>query len=267
VVLRDNDVTSENLEYFLQNYFPDRLKKSPKSRFLFAYSGHGISEGSKENPTGYLLKSTARNFEDKLNSINMSVLRVYLQQVIDAGYQTLALINACHSGAFLNRLPFGNPGQPNAGGVYIPREPGAHAITAGGSNQLTWHLPALGKGSVFFEKLLAGLGGQADLFPVYPDGHRGDGVITVDEIATYLREEVSLATNHMQVPLPADLALNRSIGGFFFLNRQRMVDKGVVPQWNPSQATSFGVVSEDATTLIRIEEDHEDCESQPMFIP
>ena len=250
VVLRDGDVTMENLEYFLQDYFPDRLRKSPKSRFLFAYSGHGMAEGSKEAPTGYLLKSTARSLDDKLNSINMSVLRVYMDQVIDAGYQTLALINACYSGAFLNRRAFGNiPGQQTAGGIYFPRNGGAHAITAGGSNQLSWHDPKLGNGSVFFEKLLAGLEGQADLFPIYPDGHRGDGIITVDEIATYLREEVSLATNQAQIPIAADLALNRSLGGFFFLNRQKMIANGVVPEWSPKRATAFGIVAEE--TLIR----------------
>jgi uncharacterized caspase-like protein len=233
VVLRDGDVTSENLEYFLQNYFPDVLRHSPKARFLFAYSGHGMAEGSKENPTGYLLKSTARNFSDKQNSINMSVLRVYLDQVIDAGYQTLILINACYSGAFLSRRPFGNTSRSNvAGGIYFPKNGGAHAITAGGSNQLSWHDPKLGKGSVFFEKLLAGLGGQADTFPINPDGSRGDGVITVDEIATYLQEEVRFATNQEQIPVPADLALNRSLGGFFFLNRQKMIANGVVPDWN-----------------------------------
>ena len=241
VVLRDADVTSDNLEYFLQNYFPDRLRNSPKSRFLFAYSGHGMAEGSKDNPTGYLLKSTARSLQDKLNGINMTVLRVYLEQVVDAGYQTLALINACNSGAFFSRRPFGSTaGAATAGGIYFPKNGGAHAITAGGSNQLTWHDPKLGRGSVFFEKVLAGLGGQADMFPIYPDGHRGDGVITVDEIATYLREEVSLATNQAQIPIPADLALNRSLGGFFFLNRQRMIANGVVPEWPPRRGTSFG---------------------------
>lgn len=240
VVLRDGDVTIENLEYFLQDYFPDRIKRFPKTRFLFAYSGHGMTEGSKDYPTGFLLKSTARNFTDKQNSINMTVLRDYLDQVIEAGYQTLALINACHSGAFLSRRSFGG-----SGGIYFPKYGGAHAITAGGSDELTWHDPKLGKGSVFFEKLLAGLGGQADTFPVYPDGHRGDGIITVDEIATYLREEVSLATNQSQIPIPADLALNRSLGGFFFLNRQRMVAEGIVPDWNPSRATSFGVSAEE----------------------
>ncbi len=246
VVLKDGDVNSDNLEYFLQNYFPDRLRKFPKSRFLFAYSGHGMVEGPRENPTGYLLKNTARSLSDKLNSINMSVLRVYIDQVIDAGYQTLVLINACHSGAFLSRRPFGGTSNASAGGIYLPKYGGAHAIMAGGTNQLSWHDPKLGRGSVFFEKLLAGLGGQADTFPIYPDGHRGDGVVTVDEIATYLREEVSFATNQDQIPIPSDLALNRSLGGFFFLNRQKMVSSGIVPEWTPKRATAFGIKAEEA---------------------
>lgn len=245
VVLKDGDVTEDNLKYFLEDYFPDRLRQSPKPRFLFAYSGHGMAEGPKENPSGYLLKSTARNFNDRLNGINMSVLRVYMSEVMDAGYQTLALINACYSGAFLSRRSFGSkPSAQSGGGIYFPKNGGAHAITAGGSNQLTWHDPKIGKGSVFFEKLLAGLGGQADTFPIYPDGHRGDGVITVDEIATYLREEVSLATNQEQIPIPADLALNRSLGGFFFLSRQKMIANGVIAEWNPKRATAFGVDAE-----------------------
>ena len=35
VVLKDGDVTLENLQFFLQTYFSERLKKFPKSRFLF----------------------------------------------------------------------------------------------------------------------------------------------------------------------------------------------------------------------------------------
>ena len=41
VVLKDGDMTLANLNYFLENYFPQRLAESPHSRFLFAYSGHG----------------------------------------------------------------------------------------------------------------------------------------------------------------------------------------------------------------------------------
>ncbi len=242
VILKDGDVTEDNLRYFLENYFTDRLRKFPKSRFLFAYSGHGMSEGAKNYPTGFLLTSAARSLDDKLNSINMTVLRVYLDEVVEAGYQTLALINACYSGAFVSRRPFGSSsGDVPPGGVYFPRYAGAHAITAGGSGQLTWHDPRLGRGSVFFEKLLAGLEGRADTLPIYPDGHRGDGIITIGELSAYLQNEVSLATNQQQTPIPADLEINGSQGGFFFLNRERMIAQGLVPDWNPKANTAFGV--------------------------
>lgn len=267
-MLKDGDVTEDNLKYFLENYFPDRLRNSPKSRFLFAYSGHGMAEGPKEDPSGFLLKSAARNLNDKVNAINMSVLRVYIDEVMDAGYQTLALINACYSGRFLSRRAFGaNSGVQQAGGIYFPKNGGAHAITAGGSNQLTWHDPKLGNGSVFFEKLLAGLGGQADTFPIHPDGSRGDGVITVDEIATYLQEEVALATHQEQIPIPVDLALNRSLGGFFFLSRQKMIANGAVTEWNPRHATPFGVVAEEAViNAKKYYSDRQYAKALPLFL-
>ena len=71
VVLKNEQVTTQNLEYFLQGYFADRLKKFPKSRFLFAYSGHGMTQ----NQNGYLLKSTARNLKDRRRSIKVDVLK------------------------------------------------------------------------------------------------------------------------------------------------------------------------------------------------
>ena len=107
VVLRDGEVTLDNLAYFLQHYFPDRLRRFPKSRFLFAYSGHGMADGPPDNPTGYLLKATATNLQDKTNGIPMRVVRVFIDQVVDVGHQVLVLINACNSGAFFSRRPFG----------------------------------------------------------------------------------------------------------------------------------------------------------------
>ena len=232
VVLKDGDMSAENLRYFMEVYFPDRLQKFPKSRFLFAYSGHGIALGSASDPRGFILTSAAKNFIDTEHAINMATLRLYMDELADAGYQTLALINACHSGVFL-RSAFG-------GGSLLPKEPGAHAITAGGSDQRTWSDPHIGRGSIFFEELLSGLGGKADLFPVASDGHRGDGIITVEEIATYLRQEVSLNTGQSQTPILTDLKRGGSNGGFFFLNRQRMVDRGFIPAWDPERNTSFG---------------------------
>ena len=240
VVLQDGDVSYPTLRYFLEIYFPARLRQSPKSRFLFAYSGHGMTEGSAENPFGYLLLSTARNLHDQENGISMDVIRTFVDRVIDAGHQVLVLINACHSGVFLNRRPFGETGT-----VYLPREKGAHVVTASGSGQLSWHDPRIGPGSVFFEKLFAGLGGQADTYPIDPrTGQRGDGIITANEIGTYLREEIQMATRGEQIPLPADISPHRSLGTFFFLNRQKQIAKGIVPDWDRSRARPFGIAAE-----------------------
>src|SRR5262245_55293721 len=65
VVLKGEDVTEANLSFFLQRYFPRRLRDFPKSRFLFAYSGHGIVVDNKS----YILTSDARHLSDSFNSI------------------------------------------------------------------------------------------------------------------------------------------------------------------------------------------------------
>lgn len=221
VVLKDGNVTIKNLMFFLQTYFPDRLKKFPKSRFLFAYSGHGMTEGS----SGYLLKNTARSLTDKANSINLGVVRVFVDEVVRSGHHVLVLLNACYGGAFLRRS-FGGPKR------LIPRNPGAHAITAGGTGEQTWHDPKAGEGSVFFEKVFAGLDRRAD--------SSEDGLIGVYELFSYLKREVQIFTDQDQNPQIGDLSKHGSKGEFFFLNRDRQVAKGVLPEWKPERATPFG---------------------------
>ncbi|MCI5137401.1 MAG: DUF1566 domain-containing protein [Candidatus Electrothrix sp. AR1] len=199
VVLRDDQVTLPNLEYFLQTYFPARLKKFPKSRFLFAYTGHGMTENNK----GYLLKSTARSLGDKGHAIHVNVLKVYIDEVVAAGHQVLVLLNSCHSGTFLKRS-YGDV-------VLLPKYPGAHAITAGGPSELAWHIKEVGSGSIFYEKLLAGISGIADA--------EKDGIVTGNELYSYLRREIQMVTDQGQNPQMGDISLHGSRGEFFFLNR------------------------------------------------
>jgi len=99
ILLKNEDMNYDNLAFFLQGYFPDRLKQFPRSRFLFAYSGHGITEEAR----GYFLLDTARNFSDRTHSIKLKVVRDLFDEVIESGHHVLVLINACYSGAFLKR--------------------------------------------------------------------------------------------------------------------------------------------------------------------
>jgi hypothetical protein len=224
VVLRDGDMTFDNLQYFLQVYFPERLKASPHSRFLFAYSGHGITDGS----SGYLLESTAESLDDRNNALDLSIVHVLVQHVVNAGYQTLVLLNACYGGAFLK-----NSFTPSRS---IPKKPGAYAITAGGSRERTWSDPSVGKGSLFFETVFKGLAGAADL--------AGDGIITAEELAAYLKKQIQIFTDQSQNPQSGNLLVDdEHVGSFFFLNRTKMVQNKVVPAWNPGKATPFGEIS------------------------
>lgn len=231
VVLKDGDMTLENLNYFLENYFPQRLAQSPHSRFLFAYSGHGYSIKTGAGTTGYLLTSSATGFTDPVNRVGLDVLRTMFNPVIDSAEKVLVLINSCESGAFWGRRGYGAS----------PLEPGekaAEAITASRSEQESLALDSVGPGSVFFEKIIAGLGGPADKSPT-------DGVVTFHELATYLLDEIRYATNGKQNPVDGDISRNGSVGEFFFLNRNRQISFGNAPPWNPKDAVAFGVPDQD----------------------
>ncbi len=226
VVLRDDDVTFGNLQYFLETYFPKQLRDSPHSRFIFAYSGHGMTERKH----GFLLTGAARSLSDKQNSIDMDILRVFIEQTVEAGYQSLILINACHSGAFAGH-------QAEGPWDYMLKRPGAHAILSAGPQDASWG--ENDKGSYFYQKFIQGLNGDAD--------SRGDGIITVADLGAYLQREVSLATSGRQVPtLPQDISPGVSDGGVFFFNRAKAVRIADLPEWNPGRLVPYG--SEDLRT-------------------
>lgn len=219
VVLLDEDMTPENMRFFLTRYFPQRLSESPRSRFLFAYSGHGMTN---ENDRGYLLTSEARSLDDWFNGISFAELRAQFQDIVDRGHQVLVLINACYGVDFHRGLAFGGEDDPPI--APKPTREGAHAITAGGSGEVSWHDPnfpdSIGpKGSIFFEAVLAALDGRADKLPE-------DGIVSVAELQAYLHGTVSRFTDEHQNPTASDMKAATSPGGFFFLDRHRQMKEG-----------------------------------------
>jgi hypothetical protein len=224
VVLLDEDVTEANLSYFLERYFPKQLQAFPGSRFLFAYSGHGTT---RPDGHGFLLTSDATGFDDFMeHGIDLSVVRAMLNADVYSGHFVLVLVNACYASDLHGRVSFGDT-------PYWPKLEGAHVITAGGSNEQTWADPSLGPGSIFFETLLAGLNGRADRLPQ-------DGIVTEKEIETYLIGTIKQFTDEHQNPYASDLRPERSRGGFFFLDQERMVERKVLGPWDPRRLWSFG---------------------------
>ncbi|WP_085298898.1 caspase family protein [Cognaticolwellia mytili] len=205
VVLTNDDVNYENLKYFLQTYFKSKIEKFPQSRFLFAYSGHGNLDGED----GYLVQSSASSLNDLEHSIGVDILRPLIKRVMDKSHHTLVLLNACHAGSFLSSS-FGNK-------KYLPRKRGAHAITAGGTLEETYSIPEVGEGSVFFEFVLDGIRGGADLVP-----EGGDGIVTTDELYSYINYQ-TISVTSVQTPRRGDLRPNNdsSEGNFFFIDQDR----------------------------------------------
>jgi hypothetical protein len=243
VVLLDEAVTSENLAYFLTQYFPRRLEERPGSRFLFTYSGHGMTES---NDRGYLLTSQAQSLTDRWASIPMFTVRAQLQEIVDSGFQVLALINSCYSSDFHRMIKFGEDDKELRPPVR-PNEPGAHVITAGGTGELTWHNPQFGvgdgpKGSVFFEAVIAALEGRADKIP-------SDGIVSVDELEAYVKNVVPQFTDKRQHPMGDDLINEGSLGGFFFFDRATMVSAGLADRLEGEwwSALAFGGTNDDET--------------------
>jgi len=231
VVLKDGDFNFENLNYFLQTYFPAHLKNSPHARFLLAFSGHGYADVSANDARGFLLTSSATTVKDEVNRIGLDILRTLILPDIAQAEKTLVLINSCQSGAFLGRKTFGvNP--------LGPGERGAHAIMASRTNQQSFQLDAVGPGSVFFEKIFAGLEGAADTSP-------RDGIVTYHELDSYLHQEIPYATHGAQNPMEGDISLNGSVGEFFFLNRSQQAKLGNSKPWNPGSAQTFGIAEND----------------------
>jgi hypothetical protein len=229
VVVRDGDMTYDNIAYFLQSYFPDRLRKNPRSRFVFAYSGHGMFD--KETEQGFLLGSNAVALNDRVHGLDMAVVKTLLSGPLRTGHHILALINACHSGAFVARTPFG--GDPEA---HIPEKPGAHVILCGGTHEKGYQIPEVGKGSVFFEKFLAGVRGHADIYPK----SGGDGLITVNELATYITQEVRFSTDRDSNPISFDISRHGSLGSLYFLDKERFNKVHATPSLATGPRTSFG---------------------------
>ena len=213
IVLENEHVNESNLSYFLQNYIPNRLKNNKNSRFLFAYSGHGYTANNK----GYLLNSNARSCSDKSNSLQLTILKSYLEETILEAHRSLVLLNACYGGQLCS------DGKVSLG-ESLTDKPGAHIITAGWDNELVY-AKSRSEGSLFFEKVLEAL----------YSSYNTDGIealISTDEIYSYVLNEIRQEFNYMQNPRICDMYPEGGGGGhFYFMNRKKLEDLKLVRKW------------------------------------
>nr|WP_311529140.1 GH25 family lysozyme [uncultured Ralstonia sp.] len=231
IVLRNLDATVDNINYFLEDYLPNRASDfDKKARLLIAYSGHGRygkSDGSTDTRAAFVL-SAASDVGGSSNVYKMQDLASDIEVLAGRYFHVLTLINACYGGGFFTS---GSPG----GNADSFRKPGSYALTAGSSDDL---VPALDpkRGSLFFDLLISGITqGSAD--PLYWDAYStvsGDGssvhqsgLTRTLALATYLtsayariaRERATTDLNfHLSDPWIGPAQTGIAWGGFFFLS-------------------------------------------------
>jgi uncharacterized caspase-like protein len=204
-LVEDEHVTLDTFQY-PQKYF--KAKIQPDDRFLFYYSGHGltVTEGGKRR--GYL-PLVNEMINSHANSVSMDNLVLWLKQL--SSKQLLIIMDACFSGLAVEG------GEPRVLDQVALKtaitEPARYLLMAGTENQQSiasekW------KGSLFTEMLIRGV--RAARF----EDKRDDKYIAINTLYGWVRpavsSEASKANGQQLTPLLKDLA-NVSKGEFTFL--------------------------------------------------
>jgi hypothetical protein len=196
ILLLDEEANLTRLRSALGIYLKNKASKDDMVIIYFA--GHGATERDSTSPDGdglekYLLPydvdpkelyATAMPMEE-ISRLFSRIRSDRLVFIVDTCYSgasggrtvNVADIRAGISDGFLNRITGGK---------------GKIILTASGANEVSAESDEL-KHGIFTHFLLKGLQGQAD--------SDGDGLITVDEIYTYVSKQVPQATNQEQHPV------------------------------------------------------------------
>ena len=210
------EATRDAIVGYLVDDLAPRIGKD--DRFLFYFSGHGVTRQVGGKDRGYIVPRDGRK-TSAASWISMSALRDSADLLGSARHQ-LFVFDSCFGGAFAVKS-LASSVSPSALN-YIQRitaAPARQYITAGGANEQVSAASRDGM-SLFTYQLLQGLGGEADT--------NTDGYITVSEIAAYMQTAGStlhstpVAGNFrghgngdflFASPLQASINHNNNIGG------------------------------------------------------
>ncbi|SPB18966.1 Lysozyme M1 [Caballeronia novacaledonica] len=279
IVLENEDVTIENIRYFLRTYATRRSAFfRGKVRFLVAYSGHGVpiagvwDSNSKAGtrPSIGIVLPAAVDDQDLQNIYGLNELRPLFTDLARNTFHFLALINACYGGAIFG-LGIGG------GNINDVANRSSYGITAGPDDKTVISLGE-GHGSLFFETLIKGIqNGDADsdarrvTLGLDPGPKSYTGIVRLGALDAYLTKqilqiaerggipesEMSGNTHHWSGPIEPDD--KRSEGGFFFFQR-RLTDAPASEATSTTYAASkrFGKTFAPSLNQLQQPQTHDD---------
>lgn len=180
-VLTDAQATQANILNELENWLPSVT--APSDRVLIYFAGHGFISGGK----GYLAPYDIDLHNIPGTAIPMDTLGTLIGTRIQGKWKVL-LTDACHSGAI---TPETDPTQINH--LLLDLHQSIFSLTASRDREQSFEKADLDGGhGIFTYYVVRGLAGAADA--------NGDGVVTADELAEYVHDNVRQATDGRQNP-------------------------------------------------------------------
>jgi WD40 repeat protein len=220
-VCLDSVATLSNLNKLLEETLPAQVTEH--DRLLFYFAGHGVALNGDDGPAGYLIPQDAKG-GDTSTYLPMTKLHDALSKLPCRHF--LGILDCCFAGAFRWSSTRDLITEPEV--IYkerydrFIRDAAWQIITSSASDQkaldnfsLDTERGQVGNHSPFATALLEALEGAADASPPAKNGKpAGDGVITANELYTYLRDRVEISTEKYS---------RRQTPGIWYLNKH---DKG-----------------------------------------
>ena len=179
--LIDDQATDANIRYQLETWLPS-VTKSDDRVFIY-FAGHGFIS----NARAYLAPYDVDLKNIPATSFPMDELGLDIGSKIHGKWKVLAT-DACHSGAI---TPETDRAAVNSSLLNLNKS--LFSITASRDREQSYESAQWGGGhGIFTYYVVKGLEGEADT--------NGDGVVSADELAEYVHENVRQATNAAQNP-------------------------------------------------------------------
>ena len=238
-LITGDKVTPQRIQSLMLNHY--RRVLTEKDRFLFYWSGHGVTESGTGRQQGFLAtkSSSPGDIGNMLGMQNLSSWDNLLK-----AKQTLYLLDACFSGIAASKAMSVRQEQT----IERVNRPSRQVLAAGLENEQTIAINDLGSG-VFTKALLDGLRGRADSSKGY---FKQDGVVTARELEEYVRDRVDRERRRVRWPdqiTPVLYNFSQYAGDFFFVWDKRVVKSSVLKK-RGNRTVAEGVVA--AGTQLRV---------------